>query len=281
MKIAFPEIADKALLVENGTLLQKTSIAIVGCGGTGSFLAENLCRLLIGTPSELVLIDPDTVEQHNLLRQNFTKADIGKNKARTLAERLADKYDRTVGYLADRFPDNNQSAQHTSLNQRPPTLIIGCVDNGAAREAIMAWQKSHGKSWWLDSGNDKDFGQVLLGNTGWKPLNTRQLLSPDKEPEWTCLPSPLVQRPDLQFAKSETSADMDCARAVLLQEQDPTINTAMAALTTAVIYKLLTGKCRTIAHYIDLNTGTMSSVPATQNQVARIYAAYQEEKIEK
>ena len=44
---------------------------LVGCGGTGGFLAESICRLLIGRSSRLFLVDPDRVEPHNVARQAF------------------------------------------------------------------------------------------------------------------------------------------------------------------------------------------------------------------
>ena len=50
-------------------------VVVVGCGGTGGFVAEGLCRLL---PRDytLVLIDGDLVEPANLQRQNFYTEDL-------------------------------------------------------------------------------------------------------------------------------------------------------------------------------------------------------------
>jgi molybdopterin/thiamine biosynthesis adenylyltransferase len=47
-----------------------------------------LCRLLIGSDIPLLLIDPDRVEPHNLVRQNFYEADLGKFKSQALAEKI-------------------------------------------------------------------------------------------------------------------------------------------------------------------------------------------------
>ena len=47
-------------------------IVIVGTGGTGSFVAEGVCRLLHSEDRyRLLLIDHDRVEETNLRRQNF------------------------------------------------------------------------------------------------------------------------------------------------------------------------------------------------------------------
>ena len=64
---------------------QNFNIAVVGCGGTGSFVAEGLCRLLIGSDIPLLLIDHDRIEPHNLLRQNFYDGDLDKFKSEALA----------------------------------------------------------------------------------------------------------------------------------------------------------------------------------------------------
>jgi hypothetical protein len=47
------------------------TIVLVGCGGTGGFLAEAVCRLLIGRRGSLHLVDPDRVEPRNVARQAF------------------------------------------------------------------------------------------------------------------------------------------------------------------------------------------------------------------
>ncbi|MGH7862939.1 MAG: ThiF family adenylyltransferase, partial [Candidatus Dormibacteraceae bacterium] len=61
------------------------TIVVVGCGGTGGFLAEATSRLLLGTRSPLALVDPDRVEPHNVARQAFEKHDVGRFKAEVLA----------------------------------------------------------------------------------------------------------------------------------------------------------------------------------------------------
>ena len=55
---------------------------MVGCSGTGGFVAEGLCRLFQGRDATIVLVDHDRVEPHNLIRQNFYAADVGKAATR-------------------------------------------------------------------------------------------------------------------------------------------------------------------------------------------------------
>ena len=65
--------------------LQSTVVMIVGTGSVGSYMAEKLVRAGVG---ELVLIDPDLVEIHNLTRSTFKAADIGRPKVEALKEHL-------------------------------------------------------------------------------------------------------------------------------------------------------------------------------------------------
>jgi len=64
--------------------IRQTRLLIAGCG-IGSTIAEACVRLGF---EQLVLIDKDHVEPHNLNRQDFTAADIGSPKVEALARRL-------------------------------------------------------------------------------------------------------------------------------------------------------------------------------------------------
>ena len=84
--------------LDNAFLLDNPWITVVGCGGTGGFVAEGLCRLFQGRQATIVMVDHDRVEPHNLLRQNFYAEDVGQFKSQALADRLARAYRRPVGY---------------------------------------------------------------------------------------------------------------------------------------------------------------------------------------
>src|SRR6266536_5791075 len=115
----------------------EANIVLVGCGGTGGFLAEALCRLLIGRRSRLFLVDPDRVEPHNVARQAFDRQDVGCFKAEVLAERLARRFEREIGYSVLPY-DGELHAKVLGGTSAELRLIVGCVDNAAARRAIAA-----------------------------------------------------------------------------------------------------------------------------------------------
>ena len=67
--------------------LFRSRVAVVGCGGLGGYLVEQLARLGVGT---LVLLDPDVFEEHNLNRQLLSSPEhLGRAKVDVAAERVA------------------------------------------------------------------------------------------------------------------------------------------------------------------------------------------------
>lgn len=118
---------------ENG--VRRATIVLVGCGGTGGFLAEAICHLLIGRPGRLYLVDPDRVEPHNVARQAFDRRDVGRFKADVLAERLARGFEREVSSSVVPY-GRELHAGVFGDSSRDLHLLVGCVDNAAARRAI-------------------------------------------------------------------------------------------------------------------------------------------------
>ncbi len=76
----------KTISHEDQERLAKSTVAIVGCGGLGGTMAEELTRLGIG---RLILIDGDIFEESNLNRQLFsTENNIGEKKVEAARKRL-------------------------------------------------------------------------------------------------------------------------------------------------------------------------------------------------
>ena len=250
-------------------MVSNWKILVVGCGGTGGYVAEGLCRLLAGTDIPLVLIDHDRVEPHNLLRQHFYESDVGKFKSQALAERLARQFGRPIRYSVYPFDSElvNEGLGSRMYTRLAQGIIIGCVDNAEARRSIAT--DFQFTNWWLDAGNGYSSGQVLLGNAG----------SPDSlhggfeehYQQVTRLPLPSLQLPSLLVPPTApVAAPMDCAEAVADDEQSPVINHAMALLVLQFMHRFLKGKLTWMGAYIDLEAGTLQAVPAEPVTVARM-----------
>ena len=225
------------------------AVIIVGCGGTGGFVADGLARML-PRDKGLVLIDMDTVEERNLNRQSFTAADVGLFKSEALAKRLAGKYQRPIQY----------SVLPVGAGELPKGIIVGCLDNGPARQAIA--DHLHDGQWWVDSGNGRNFGQVLLGNS------TTEKLRPSFVADLCFkLPLPTIQLPALL---AQVPRQLSCAEAVAADEQGPTINQAMGALVVEVVRRIIEGTCPWMQLYLDLDAGTLTPTMASPEVVSRL-----------
>jgi PRTRC genetic system ThiF family protein len=261
---------------------QQLQIALVGCGGTGSWLAPHLARIAAvlkeaGKGVALTFIDPDTVEAANFPRQNFCAAETSRNKAETLALRYGTAWGLQIGAVPHRY-----EGRHTPwpLHQGHLLLIVGCVDNAAARRAIEGvvaqYNKGSGRAdslpatWWLDCGNMQDSGQVLLGAA---PTKADMAHAFKNQTICTMLPSPTLQAPDLLEALPEELAEerrrMSCAELAMRDAQGMNINTAVANVAADYVLRLVgTGGLKRFATYIDLPSGVVKSFYNTPEQVA-------------
>ena len=146
--------------LDNAFLLDDPWITVVGCGGTGGFVAEGLCRLFQGREATIVLVDHDRVEPHNLLRQNFYPDDVGRFKSQALADRLARAYRRPVGYSVYPFRQDDSGPygpRYPGLPSYGSCLLIGCADNAAARRAMAECLPGDPRRWLIDAGNDTNW----------------------------------------------------------------------------------------------------------------------------
>jgi len=232
-------------------------------------VAEGLCRILVNSNLDLLLIDHDRVEPHNLRRQSFFEGDVGKFKSQVLAERLARQYGRKIGYSVYPY-ERGLLNEPGGLGVRMVRgIIIGCVDTAHARKTIhdsIDWG-----DWWLDAGNGYQSGQVLIGNTrdvdGLQQAFDKATQTVDK------LPLPSLQLPSLLMAPtSPAPSQQDCAEAVEENTQSPVINQAMATLVLDFAFKLLTGKLTWMGAYLDLETGTLRAIPAEPVTIARMFS---------
>lgn len=254
---------------------------LVGCGGTGSWLAPSLCRIARtlseqGKATTLIFIDPDAVERKNVLRQNFCDAEIGLNKAQTLALRYSLSWGVKIKALPALF-DSEIVARDYYQREHKLKIIIGCVDNAIARQsiaqALSQYQSWHTRDaatelWWLDCGNHSNSGQVLIGSH----LSTE--LDVYKFHELGCikLPAPCLQHPELLKPKPEELSDssISCAELALLNAQSLSINQCMAAEAASYLVQLVTGKLNRLATYLDLNSGFATSTFITEDAITEI-----------
>ena len=102
-------------------------VAIVGCGGTGSSVAEQLVRLGI---RQLTLIDADTLSDSNVTRvYGSTPEDVGRPKAEVLRDHLT----AIAPNLACEAVVSMVTLEPTARRLAGRDLVFGCTDDNAGR----------------------------------------------------------------------------------------------------------------------------------------------------
>ena len=108
-------------------VLQKATVMVVGAGALGNEVLKNLALLGIGN---ILVVDMDTIESHNLTRTVlFGKADIGKYKAEVAVKRV-NEIDENVNIRA--FVGSVQSVFGMGV-YKDCDIVFGCLDNIQAR----------------------------------------------------------------------------------------------------------------------------------------------------
>ena len=65
-------------------LLRRSQVLVVGAGALGNEIVKNLALAGVGN---LIIVDTDTIESHNLTRSVlFRASDVGRSKAQVAAE---------------------------------------------------------------------------------------------------------------------------------------------------------------------------------------------------
>ena len=251
-------------------------LVLVGCGGTGSWLAPAVVRLArawqgdLGWSVAVTFVDPDVVEARNTFRQNFCAAEVGLPKAEALAIRYSAAWG--VPITARPTPFKSDVLRRPSFNTTH--ILLGCVDNGAARQSLHEAldglsSRPTPRVWWIDAGNTRAGGQVLVGSA----RERRDLRYAFTIPGLcTALPSPGWQRPELLETTPEEAAgdDLDCTALAIQHSQSLTVNQIMAAHLADVLNRLVSGELRTYAHHVNLNAGGVSSRFITPESIARV-----------
>ena len=137
----------------------KFTVHVIGAGGTGSYFLKEFCRFASGNKDieSVYIYDGDRVEKKNLARQCFTEEDIGRNKACIMAEILMEAFSIKC-YAVPEYLTNRKQIVET---ENTP-LLIGCVDNHAARLILEEYFREKEDCVLFDSANEYETGEVVF-----------------------------------------------------------------------------------------------------------------------
>ena len=124
---------------ESQDTISRLRIGIVGLGSVGSIVAEAMARIGV---SQVSLIDPDRVEEHNLDRLLFgTMRDIGKLKVDLAAQSMR-QHSTSKRIQIATFPlsVHNRTAYRAALDC---DIIFSCVDRPIPRDVLNYIAQAH------------------------------------------------------------------------------------------------------------------------------------------
>ena len=214
------------------------------------------------------------MEPKNLVRQNFTEADLGENKARVIAERYSDVFGLETSYIPRFIEDAGQLEEllrpevfrHYVYGSEPNTgrwvtnselvILIGAVDNNKSRKLCHEVFLRARDLVYIDSGNGEYTGQIVCGirragKTVYKPVG---MLYPE------------VSTPEDLFP-----TEVSCAEASVSAPQTIVANLMAATAVVTMIYNILVIGCNTV-HQTTFSTKSVN-IRSFQKQPTRRKAA--------
>lgn len=206
------------------------SVVVVGAGGTGSVLLQHLARIHMSLRAQgkkglmVSCIDGDKVEAHNPGRQLYTPGDVGRYKCVVMIERI----NRFYGTPWEAIPAMFNRSIHNENNILPGNILISCTDNVQARKDIDAYlremfilrvQEQYDNHYWIDTGNGRYTGQVILGSVRHS------------------LPTCVELFPDMA-KREKKSKNVSCSLAEALEGQDLFVNPMVAMVASQLVWNI-------------------------------------------
>ena len=240
------------------------TIALIGAGGTGSQVLTSLGRMNYALRElghqglHVKVYDADIVTPANCGRQLFSPVEVGRNKAEVLTTKLNMFFGTSWESIPEMY---GEKTEHTNV-------VISCVDTVKSRLAIkknLERESQRGLGYdmqqnyyWLDFGNAQDTGQVILGtmrdlSNGKKKGNVGKL---------RCV----TEFFDLTKVDEKASGP-SCSLAEALNKQDLFINSTLAQIGMAVMWKMFTkGVLETQGAFLNLDTMKVNPIKVEQQK---------------
>ena len=241
-------------------------VMLVGAGGSGSAVLLQLPFLeqalgAWGQPGLAVTVmDPDVVSEVNVVRQPFSRVDVGTNKAVCLVSRINMFWGFAWKAIPRYFGDEPASAPECDL-------LISCVDTRKARHLIaQSFKKFRAPAYHLDLGNNASSGQYVLG----QPFDRSKRVRAQE----TRLPTVDELYPEIVDASIGEDSLPSCSAVEALDRQEPFINQTLAVSSLAMLARLLRyGQISYHGGFFNAETGRMAPLPVDPDRFAKMRRA--------
>ena len=218
-----------------------TKVILVGCGGTGSEVLRHLAathfslRQIGFQGFDVVTYDPKEIAPHNVGRQPYSPSEVGQSKAEVMTTKINRFYGLNWKYETERY-DFKEGA----------SIMITATDSPEFRVKFHEEFLHEGEwigDYWLDFGNGRDHGQVVLGTV-------RDVDEPMKTVIDVC--------PELMDEKDDET--QSCSHLQSLNRQDLFINKTLAPMGVGILWNLFKNP-QTDTHGFFYNAAKMKMQP--------------------
>ncbi|WP_330441462.1 PRTRC system ThiF family protein [Flavobacterium sp. C4GT6] len=215
------------------------SVCLIGAGGTGSQVLTGLARMshslqqLGHAGFQVSLWDDDVISDANRGRQLFAECEVGLSKATALITRTNRFFGTAWKAVEKPFTADTATGRNA--------IYISCVDTAAARFQIaevlndldLSTHRTDTPRYWMDFGNGRDTGQVILSTIG-------SIKQPASEKFTPVGSLPQVTK---EFAELLTQGDTEdlpsCSLAEALEKQDLFINSVLTQMGCSLLWQLI------------------------------------------
>lgn len=236
----------------------RITVNLIGCGGTGSQVLSGLARmnkalLELGHPGLYITVfDHDIITEANIGRQLFSPSDINQFKATVSVSRV------------NRFFGFDWTAVNKEYNgDIQANITITCVDSAKARVQISklfrvrSGEPYNWTFYWMDFGNLKSTGQVVLGTVGYEKRDKK---ASENENSVGPLKDIIRLLPGIRKVK-EADQGPSCSLAQALNKQDLFINSTLANLGLNLLWKLFReGRIQHQGCYLNLESMSVNPI---------------------
>lgn len=259
----------KAIHYTDNYLINPTNpiaVNLIGAGGTGSRMLTELGRMnhsliaLGHAGLQVNLFDDDVVTQANQGRQLFADAEVGLYKSVALINRTNRFFGTNWKAVTEQFSTTNLKSLP---NRGKANIYITCVDTVLARFNIATCLKNCTRNgnfqrtkslYWLDIGNARNTGQVILSTVG-------EIKQPNSNLYRTVSNLPMVTDEFKELLGVQTdNKEPSCSLAEALEKQDLFINATLASMGASLLWKLFSEGMTTHRGFF-LNLGNFKSEP--------------------
>ncbi|MEE1897028.1 PRTRC system ThiF family protein [Flavobacterium rakeshii] len=236
------------------------SVCLIGAGGTGSQVLTGLARMshslqqLGHAGFQVSLWDDDVITDANRGRQLFAECEVGLSKATALITRTNRFFGTAWRAVEKPFTADTATGRNA--------IYISCVDTAAARFGIgevlndldLSTHRTDTPRYWMDFGNSRDTGQVILSTIGSIKQPAMEKFTPvGSLPQVTQEFAELLRQGDTENLPS-------CSLAEALEKQDLFINSVLAQMGCSLLWQLLRQGLTTERGFF-VNLGNFRSQP--------------------